>query len=62
MDTVSIKLSQETRRVLRLIAAHTDRTIQEVAEDLVKQEWVKVQRKEQQADGATIRQKVISPN
>ena len=47
MDTVSIKLSQETRRVLRLIAAHTDRTIQEVAEELVKWEWQRVQRREE---------------
>lgn len=50
MDTKSVKLTDKTRYLLRLIAAHSDQTIQEVAEELVKREWERVKREEAKED------------
>ena len=46
MPTISVKLTYRTRQVLRLIAAYTDETIQELMERLAESEWKKVQEKE----------------
>ena len=43
---VSVKLDYETRKLLRLIAAHTDEQIQAIAHRLVKAEWERIQEKE----------------
>lgn len=45
MSTISVKLTYRTRQVLRLIAAYTDETIQELMERLAESEWKKVQEK-----------------
>lgn len=50
MRTVSVKLTFETRKMLRLIAAYTDENHQEIMERLTKVEWEKVQEKEEAKD------------
>lgn len=50
MRTVSVKLTFETRKMLRLIAAYTDENHQEIMERLTKIEWEKVQEKEHEQD------------
>jgi len=49
-NIITVKVTLETRRLLRLIAAHTERTAQEVAEDLAKREWERVKREEAKED------------
>lgn len=47
---VSVKLDYETRKLLRLIAAHTDEQIQAIAHRLVKAEWERIQERDNVQD------------
>lgn len=50
LENVGIKVTFKARKILRLIAATKDETIQELVERLAIQEWAKVREEKEEED------------